>query len=131
MKALQDLIRKIDTDVTYQPNGPNWPSLLDSFSLIAGQIATLIKYLKAPNTPVLGNTSCYPTYLNPDRDETVLRLTEGRVPCINHEITDYFRTKPDPEVAATEQKMEEEAKSAYSGTFVGVYIVIYIFYSGR
>ena len=43
-----------DTDVTYQPNGPNWPSLLDSFSLIAGQIATLIKYLKAPNTPVLG-----------------------------------------------------------------------------
>ena len=55
--------------------------------------------------------------MNPDRDETVLRLTEGRVPCINHEITDYFRTKPDPEVAATEQKMEEEAKSAYSGTF--------------
>ena len=43
-----------DTDVTYQPNGPNWPSLLDSFSLIAGQIATLIKYLKHPNTPVLG-----------------------------------------------------------------------------
>ena len=69
--------------------------------------------------------------MNPDRDETVLRLTEGRVPCINHEITDYFRTKPDPEVAATEQKMEEEAKSAYSGTFVGVNIVIYIFYSGR
>ena len=62
----------------------------------------------------LRNTSCYPTYLNPDRDETVLRLTEGRVPCINHEITDYFRTKPDPEVAVTEQKMEEEAKSAYS-----------------
>ena len=56
--------------------------------------------------------------MNPDRDETVLRLTEGRVPCINHEITDYFRTKPDPEVAATEQKMEEEAKSAYSGTFL-------------
>ena len=47
-------IREKDTDVTYQPNGPNWPSLLDSFSLIAGQIATLIKYLKAPNTPVLG-----------------------------------------------------------------------------
>ena len=56
--------------------------------------------------------------MNPDRDETVLRLTEGRVPCVNHEITDYFRTKPDPEVAATEQKMEEEAKSAYSGKLV-------------
>ena len=56
--------------------------------------------------------------MNPDRDETVLRLTEGRVPCINHEITDYFRTKPDPEVAATEQKMEEEAKAAYSGIFL-------------
>ena len=71
--------------------------------------------------------------MNPDRDETVLRLTEGRVPCINHEITDYFRTKPDPEVAATEQKMEEEAKSAYSGTFFDKVECIFndVFFSRR
>ena len=53
--ALEGLIQKIDTDVTYQPNGPNWPSLLDSFSLIAGQIATLTKYLQNEKTPELRN----------------------------------------------------------------------------
>lgn len=55
MVALEGLIQKIDTDVTYQPNGPNWPSLLDSFSLIAGQIATLTKYLQNEKTPELRN----------------------------------------------------------------------------
>jgi mediator of RNA polymerase II transcription subunit 8 len=110
--ALEGLIQKIDTDVTYQPNGPNWPSLLDSFSLIAGQIATLTKYLQNEKTPELRNTSCYPLFLNPERDDTIFRLTEGRVPCVNHEVVpDYFRTKPDPAVEALEKKMEEAASS--------------------
>jgi len=113
--ALEGLIAKIDTDITYQPDGPNWPSLLDSFSLIAGQIATLTKYLQNEKTPELRNTSCYPLLLNPDKDDAILKMTEGRVPCVNHEVVpDYFRTKPDPAVEAREKKMEEEANKAQS-----------------
>jgi len=110
--ALEGLIVKIDTDTAYQPDGPNWPSLLDSFSLIAGQIATLTKYLQNEKTPELRDTSCYPLFLNPERDEAIYRITEGRVPCVNHEVVpDYFRTKPDPTVEAEKKKMEETAAS--------------------
>ena len=110
--ALEGLIVKIDTDTAYQPDGPNWPSLLDSFSLIAGQIATLTKYLQNEKTPELRDTSCYPLFLNPERDEAIFRITEGRVPCVNHEVVpDYFRTKPDPAVEAEKKKMEEAAAS--------------------
>ena len=42
-------------------------------------------------------------------------MTEGRVPCVNHEVVpDYFRTKPDPAVEAREKKMEEEANKENS-----------------
>ena len=45
--------RKIDEDLKFRQDGPGWTSLLDSFSLIAGQVATLIKYLKDERTPEL------------------------------------------------------------------------------
>merc|ERR1711892_1268619 len=98
MISLESMIRKIDEDLKFRQDGPGWTSLLDSFSLIAGQVATLIKYLKDERTPELRFTSGYPTHLNPETDETVLRLTQGRVPSINHEIVDHFRTRADPEV---------------------------------
>lgn len=64
--------------------------MLDSFGLIAGQVATLIKFLKDEKTPELRFlsffeireiffrlTSCYPNHLNPEQDEAVLRLTQA------------------------------------------------------
>ena len=70
---------------------------------------------------LLRNTSCYPLLLNPDKDDAILKMTEGRVPCVNHEVVpDYFRTKPDPAVEAREKKMEEEANKE-SSKFFGRY----------
>ena len=46
-----------------------------------------------------------------DRDESLLNLTQGRVPVFSHDIVpDYLRTKPDP---IAEQKMlQNEQKAA-------------------
>jgi len=69
-------------------------------------------FIAATYSTHVSNTSCYPLFLNPERDETIFRLTEGRVPCVNHEVVpDYFRTKPDPAVEALEKEMEGAAPS--------------------
>jgi len=49
--------------------------------------------------------------LNPHRDEIVARLTEERVPSVNHEVVpDYFRTKPDPAVEALQKELNKDSK---------------------
>lgn len=49
--------------------------------------------------------------MNPHRDEIVARLTEERVPSVNHEVVpDYFRTKPDPAVEALQKELNKDSK---------------------
>nr|KAF6282450.1 hypothetical protein mMyoMyo1_010087 [Myotis myotis] len=65
-----------------------WPSVLDSFALLSGQLNTL----------------------NQDRDEDLMRQTEGRVPVFSHEVVpDHLRTKPDPEVEEQEKQLTTDA----------------------
>lgn len=45
-----------------------------------------------------------------DRDDTLINITEGRVPVFSHDIVpDYLRTRPDP---ITEQKMQQNEQKA-------------------
>lgn len=88
----------------------NWPTVLDSFNLLSGQINTLLKILKSDKSPILKNRVLLPLVLNPERDEDLARLTENRVQAFNHEVVpDYLRTKPDPEVEAKEQQFLTKA----------------------
>lgn len=44
-----------------------------------------------------------PLHLSPEKDEELVRTTEGRISTFAHDLVpDYLRTKPDPEA---EQKM--------------------------
>ncbi|KAG8555030.1 hypothetical protein GDO81_017555, partial [Engystomops pustulosus] len=114
-----------------------WPSVLDSFALLSGQLNTLNKVLKNEKTPLLKNQVIIPLVLSPDRDEEVTvsviiyhflqdvstisrpatyhvlcvqRLTEGRVPVFSHEVVpDHLRTKPDPDVEEQEKQLSAEA----------------------
>ncbi|MEE6495112.1 hypothetical protein FKM82_001956 [Ascaphus truei] len=86
------------------------PSVLDSFALLSGQLSTLNKLLKNEKTPLMKNQVIIPLILSPDRDEEILRLTEGRVPVFSHEVVpDHLRTKPDPEVEEQEKQLSTEA----------------------
>ncbi|CBY39183.1 unnamed protein product [Oikopleura dioica] len=106
--ALEGLLGKLDSELA-QGREPNWASLLDSYALITGQIETLTRYLRSESAPRLVNTSCFPVILNPHRDEIVARLTEERVPSVNHEVVpDYFRTKPDPAVEALQKELNKD-----------------------
>uniref|UniRef100_A0A8C5PY11 Mediator of RNA polymerase II transcription subunit 8 n=1 Tax=Leptobrachium leishanense TaxID=445787 RepID=A0A8C5PY11_9ANUR len=87
-----------------------WPSVLDNFALISGQLNTLNKVLKNDKTPLLKNQVIIPLLLSPDRDEAIMRLTEGRVPVFSHEVVpDHLRTKPDPDVEEIEKQLSAEA----------------------
>lgn len=82
----------------------NWPTTLDNFALISGQMNMLLKVVKNEKTPPLRNQIFLPLLLSPDRDEELAKLTENRVSVFSHEVVpDYLRTKPDPDVEAREQ----------------------------
>lgn len=53
--------------------------------------------------PPLQNLTVLPLLLSPERDEELLRITEGRIPVFSHDLVpDYLRTKPEP---VAEQRM--------------------------
>ena len=49
-----------------------WPSVLDSFALLSGQLNTLNKVLKHEKTPLFRNQVIIPLVLSPDRDEDLM-----------------------------------------------------------
>ncbi|MBN3298640.1 mediator of RNA polymerase II transcription subunit 8 isoform X2 [Amia ocellicauda] len=87
-----------------------WPSVLDNFALLSGQLNTINKLLKNEKTPSFRSQVIIPLLLSPDRDEELAKLTEQRVPVFSHEIVpDHLRTKPDPEVEEQEKQLSTEA----------------------
>ncbi|RXM29760.1 Mediator of RNA polymerase II transcription subunit 8 [Acipenser ruthenus] len=87
-----------------------WPSVLDNFALLSGQLSTINKLMRSEKTPAFRNQVIIPLLLSPDRDEELAKLTEQRVPVFSHEIVpDHLRTKPDPEVEEQEKQLSTEA----------------------
>ncbi|XP_032286986.1 mediator of RNA polymerase II transcription subunit 8 isoform X2 [Phoca vitulina] len=83
---------------------------LTCFALLSGQLNTLNKVLKHEKTPLFRNQVIIPLVLSPDRDEDLMRQTEGRVPVFSHEVVpDHLRTKPDPEVEEQEKQLTTDA----------------------
>lgn len=98
--TLTNLIHKVEHDPTL-----NWPSFLNSFALICGQMNSLMKNIKAEplkQPPIMYKKYItLPLLLSPDRDEDLLKMTEGRVATFSHDVVPHLlRTKPDPEVEA-------------------------------
>ena len=76
--SLNSLIAKVETDPTL-----NWPKFLDSFAEIGGQMNSLLKNIKSESSknPPLQYKKyiTLPLFLSPDRDEELVKMTEGRV----------------------------------------------------
>lgn len=90
----------------------NWPTFLDNFALMSGHLTTLSKMLSHDKSPTLRNLTVLPLLLSPDRDEELLRLSEGRVPAFSHDLVpDYLRTKPEPDVERQVIQMEHKASN--------------------
>jgi len=84
----------------------SWPSVLDNFALLSGQVNTLLKVVRNEKMPLLRNLAVLPLQLSPERDEELVKLTESRVQVFNHEVVpDYLRTKADPDVEQREQQI--------------------------
>ncbi|XP_072018688.1 mediator of RNA polymerase II transcription subunit 8-like isoform X2 [Amphiura filiformis] len=88
----------------------NWPTVLDNFALLSGQINMLNKVLRHDKTPSLKEYVLLPLNLKQDRDEELEKMTEGRVGAFNHEVVpNYLRTKLVPETEERELVLIKEA----------------------
>ncbi|XP_028301357.1 mediator of RNA polymerase II transcription subunit 8-like isoform X2 [Gouania willdenowi] len=104
--ALHSFIYKLENECERL----TWPSVLDNFALLSGQLNTINKLLRNEKTPSFRNQVIIPLLLSPDRDDELAKLTEQRVSVFSHEIVpDYLRTKPDPEVEEQEKQLSAEA----------------------
>uniref|UniRef100_A0A4W5MQP7 Mediator of RNA polymerase II transcription subunit 8 n=1 Tax=Hucho hucho TaxID=62062 RepID=A0A4W5MQP7_9TELE len=104
--ALHSFIYKLENEYERL----TWPSVLDNFALLSGQLNTINKLLRNEKTPSFRQQIIIPLLLSPDRDEELAKLTEQRVPVFSHEIVpDHLRTKPDPEVEEQEKQLSAEA----------------------
>ncbi|XP_029542403.1 mediator of RNA polymerase II transcription subunit 8-like [Oncorhynchus nerka] len=104
--ALHSFIYKLENEYERL----TWPSVLDNFALLSGQLNTINKLLRNEKTPSFRQQVIIPLLLSPDRDEELAKLTEQRVPVFSHEIVpDHLRTKPDPEVEEQEKQLSAEA----------------------
>ncbi|XP_051752396.1 mediator of RNA polymerase II transcription subunit 8 [Ctenopharyngodon idella] len=104
--SLQSFIYKLENEYERL----TWPSVLDNFALLSGQLNTINKLLRNEKTPSYRSQVIIPLLLSPDRDEELAKLTEQRVPVFSHEIVpDHLRTKPDPEVEEQEKHLSAEA----------------------
>lgn len=75
------------------------------------QLTSLSKILAHDKAPNLRNLTVLPLRLSPEKDEELLRLTEGRIPTFAHDLVpDYLRTKLEPQ--AEQKMMQLEAKAA-------------------
>lgn len=90
----------------------NWPTFLDNFALISGQLTSLTKVLSHDKCPTLRNLTVLPLLLSPERDEQLAQLTEGRVTTFAHDLVpDYLRTKLEPMAETKMLQLEHKAAS--------------------
>ncbi|KAL9950650.1 hypothetical protein ACROYT_G043179 [Oculina patagonica] len=103
-ESIQNFLAKLEHEQL------SWPSVLDNYALLSGQVNTLTKLLKNEKTPFFRNLVLLPLLVQQETDPDIQKATDGRIQAFNHEVVpDYLRTKYDPEIEESEQKLETMA----------------------
>uniref|UniRef100_A0A1E1WMH5 Mediator of RNA polymerase II transcription subunit 8 n=2 Tax=Pectinophora gossypiella TaxID=13191 RepID=A0A1E1WMH5_PECGO len=106
--AIQALITKLETE--YETI--NWPTFLDNYAILSGHLTGLSKILQAELAAPLRSQIVLPLQLGCERDENLVRLTEGRVPACTHDLVpDLLRTKPEPQAEQRLQQFNHRAST--------------------
>lgn len=102
--SLQNFLFKLE----HEPM--SWPTVLDNFALLSGQINTLNKLLSNERMPELRNLCILPLSVSQEKDDDLEMFSERRMMFFNHEVVpDALRTKYEPEVEREEQQLGLEA----------------------
>ncbi|KAJ2942563.1 hypothetical protein O0L34_g11095 [Tuta absoluta] len=106
--AIQALIAKLENE--YETI--NWPTFLDNYAILSGHLTGLSKILQAEMAAPLRSQIVLPLLLGCERDESLARLTEGRVPACTHDLVpDLLRTKPEPQAEQRLQQFNHRAST--------------------
>ncbi|EDV28353.1 Mediator of RNA polymerase II transcription subunit 8 [Trichoplax sp. H2] len=93
-----------------------WPTVLDNFALIAGQMSMLNNHLRNEKLPQLHNLILLPLTISQETDSNLQEITKNRIQTFDHEIVpDYLRTKPEPEVERDQKELAEKADMLSEG----------------
>merc|ERR1712183_38646 len=84
--CMQNFLMKIE----HEFNTISWPTALDNFALLSGQLNSLSRLLKSEKIPPLKNYVLLPLALSPDKDMDLEKLTEGRLMLFNHEVVPVY-----------------------------------------
>ncbi|GLH15879.1 Mediator of RNA polymerase II transcription subunit 8 [Gryllus bimaculatus] len=97
------LLNKLDSEY----NSINWPTFLDNFALLSSELTAIRKLLNKNRMPCLQELTVLPLKLSPQCDESLMQMTEDRVPAFAHDVVpNYLRTRPDPELEQRHKEME-------------------------
>lgn len=106
--ALEQFLMKIERE----HSNLTWPTVLDSFALLSGQMSSLFNLLQSEKIAPLQNYPVIPLRLSQDDDPFLQNLTEMRLMSLNHAVVpDYLRTKAIPEVEQTEKQMSQDGNA--------------------
>ncbi|CAH1363915.1 hypothetical protein MTP99_000268 [Tenebrio molitor] len=90
----------------------NWPTFLDNYALMSGQLTSLSKVLSHDKCPALRNLTVLPLLLSPERDDQLAQMTEHRVTTFAHDLVpDYLRTKLEPMAESKMMQLEHKAST--------------------
>ncbi|KAJ8942587.1 hypothetical protein NQ318_006217, partial [Aromia moschata] len=107
-QSIASMIFKIENEYETM----TWPTFLDNYALISGQLTSLSKVMSHDKCPVLRNLTVLPLMLTPERDEQLAQLTEHRVTTFAHDLVpDYLRTKLEPLAENKMLQLEHKAQS--------------------
>ncbi|CAH1114435.1 unnamed protein product [Psylliodes chrysocephalus] len=105
-QSIASMIFKIENEY----ESITWPTFLDNYALISGQLTSLSKVLSHDKCPVLRNLTVLPLMLSPERDEQLAQMTEHRVTTFAHDLCpDYLRTKLEPMAESKMMQLETKA----------------------
>lgn len=111
-RDLRQEIEKFLGKIEHEHATLTWPSVVDSFGCLSGQISSLFTLLRSEKIASLQNYPIIPLKLGQDEDPYLSSITDGRLISLNHAIVpDYLRTKPDPEVEQIERQQNIEANA--------------------
>ncbi|KAJ8925508.1 hypothetical protein NQ315_009347 [Exocentrus adspersus] len=107
-QSIASMIFKIENEYETM----TWPTLLDNYALISGQLTSLSKVMSHDKCPILRNLTVLPLMLSPERDDQLAQMTEHRVTTFAHDLVpDYLRTKLEPLAEAKMLQLEHKAQS--------------------
>ncbi|KAL3320815.1 mediator of RNA polymerase II transcription subunit 8 [Cichlidogyrus casuarinus] len=108
---LRDFLLRVEAN----SDRTDWPLYLSLISQCASELSEIRKFAESDRFMFASYVLVTPTALTTVPDPNLAKLTEDRLPVINHEtVPQYLRTKLDPQIEQQCQQQDAKLSAAYN-----------------